>query len=85
MIYYMLKNYSISFNLVPLQIHPEQARASRDLRGYVTSLTFEVYLQNRAVFVGSFLSQTWLGYDRKEELAVSKCFLTVAMGYLHKG
>ena len=54
----MLENYSISFNFEPLQIHPEQARASRDLRGYVTSLTFEVYLQNRAVFVGSFLSQT---------------------------
>lgn len=31
----MRENYSISFNLEPLQIHPEQARASRDPRGYV--------------------------------------------------
>lgn len=33
--YIVRENYSISFNLEPLQIHPEQARASRDLRGYV--------------------------------------------------
>lgn len=25
-----------------------------------------IHLRNQAVFVGSFLSQTWLGYDRKE-------------------
>lgn len=36
-----------------------------------------IHLRNQAVFVGSFLSQTWLGYDRK--LAVSKCFPTAAM------